>query len=582
MRAQICLALIVLAATSCQAPEDPPVPVDNRTPIIAEVPPPAISGGTMTVLSDDRVLVADADRDRVHILSISPANYDADILFEQGAEPGRSVEGSGGLVHVVLRGAGEVASIDSNTGDIVDRRQVCTDPRGLAFDEASERLFVACSDGNLVRMPEHAELGEIERHFIEPDLRDIVIDGDTLLISRLRAAEILEVSKLSSSVTGRRKPQADVSAEATVAWRMIAVGDGVAMLHQFSSNEEVRISEPEDDGRGEQGGSDDGGAPYGGGFCEPGIVSPGVSIWGEDSTSTTQLSAPTPAVDLAIASTGEIAIAVAGAPDGEADIHFASDDDICFEGFGSVSTPGQPVAVAYLPDGRLLVYSREPSELYVYDTDRHHELTIKLSHTSRFDTGHDLYHRATTARVACASCHPEGTDDGHVWQFEKIGARRTQSPEVGLEGSAPFHWDGDMTDFQTLSNEVYTHRMGGKMQSDERAAAFERWLFAAKRAPAGTEVDATLRADGEAAFLANNCASCHSGSRMTNDQTVVVRDKSLQVPSLHRVALRPPYMHDGRSPDLRAAVLDMLEATRPKDSYSGYDVDAIVEYLRTQ
>jgi cytochrome c peroxidase len=169
-----------------------------------------------------------------------------------------------------------------------------------------------------------------------------------------------------------------------------------------------------------------------------------------------------------------------------------------------------------------------------------------------------------------------------VWQFESIGLRRTQSPEVGLEGSAPFHWDGDMDDFQTLSNEVYTHRMGGAMQSDERAAAFERWLFAAVRPAAGTEVDEPLRAQGEALFVDYGCASCHSGSRMSNEQTVEFRGKPLQVPSLRRVALRPPYMHDGRATDLRAAVLDMLEATAPQLSYSGQDVDAIVTYLRTQ
>src|SRR5262249_31752718 len=154
-----------------------------------------------------------------------------------------------------------------------------------------------------------------------------------------------------------------------------------------------------------------------------------------------------------------------------------------------LSTPGQPVSVAYLPDGRLLVQSREPSQLNVYSPELEHEQTIELSNETRFDTGHDLFHRITDAKIACASCHPEGTDDGHVWLFESIGSRRTQSPEVGLEGSAPFHWNGDMTDFETLSNEVYTHRMGGQAQSDERTAAFERWLFAAVRPPSGTEVD---------------------------------------------------------------------------------------------
>lgn len=562
--------------------------VDNRTPVIADVPPPAISGGTMLVLSDSRVVIADADRDRVHVVSISPARYEADVLFEAGAEPGRSVEGSNGLVHVVLRGAGDVASIDSFSGDILDRRHLCTDPRGIAFDEASARLFVACADGTLVAMPEDANAGEVERRFIDPDLRDIVIDDGTLLISRLRSAEVLEVSMAGLVEIGRRSPQASSSAQPTVAWRMIGLEPGrVAMLHQLSSTDPVRLSMPEDedkDKHDDEGG--DSGSPYGGGFCESPIVSPGISTWdGLDEASTTQLGGSGPAVDFAMGPDGQFAIAVAGAPDGEPDVRFDTSEDPCFGfegGFGAVSTPGQPVSVAYLPDGRLLVQSREPSALYVYDTELSHELTIELSGKSRFDTGHDLFHVATSAQIACASCHPEGTDDGHVWQFEQIGARRTQSPEVGLEGSAPFHWDGDMDDFQTLSNEVYTHRMGGAMQSDARSAAFQGWLFAAVRAPAGTEVDESLRAQGEALFVDHGCATCHSGSRMSNETTVEFRGKRLQVPSLRRVALRPPYMHDGRAEDLRTAVLDMLDATAPEFSYSGQDVDAIVTYLRTQ
>ncbi|KIG18792.1 surface antigen protein [Enhygromyxa salina] len=536
------------------------------------------------VLSDGRVLVADADRDRVHVVSISPARFDADVLFEQGVEPGRSVEGTEGLAHVVLRGAGDVASIDINSGDIVERRHLCTDPRGIAFDAGTEQLFVACADGTLVTMPEHSDAGELERRFIEPDLRDIVIDGNKLLVSRLRSAEILEVPMTGAFVTGRRAPQASGSALPNVAWRMLEVEPGrVAMVHQLSTTEEVRLTAP-DEGGGEDG---DSGAPYGGdGFCEPAIVSPAVSTWdGSSSPTATRMSAPTPAVDLAISPDGLIAIAAAGARDGEADVHFSNEGDNndggdCF-GFDAISTPGQPVALAYLPDGRLLVQSREPSALYVYSAEREHELTIELSGKTRFDTGHDLYHRITAASISCASCHPEATDDGHVWKFQDIGMRRTQSPEVGLEGSAPFHWDGDMDDFQTLSNEVYTHRMGGSKQSDARAAAFERWLFSTKRAPAGSEVDATMRADGEALFASYGCITCHAGSRLTNDQTVEFRGKRLQVPSLRRVALRPPFMHDGRTPDLRAAVLDMLDATRPGTDYSGSDVDAIVTYLRT-
>jgi hypothetical protein len=252
-------------------------------------------------------------------------------------------------------------------------------------------------------------------------------------------------------------------------------------------------------------------------------------------------------------------------------------------GPGRITAPGQPVAVAYTDDGRLIVQSREPGELYVYSTNLEHELTIRLSGTSRFDTGHDLFHRATEANIACASCHPSGADDGHVWNFEDLGPRRSQNLSVGLADSAPFHWDGDMEDIPTLANEVYSHRMGGPVQSDERAAAFQGWLFSVEAPDAGAMmVDATLAAQGEQVFEELGCDACHAGARLASNATVEIRGQALQVPSLRRVALRPPYMHDGRAKSLRAAIVDMIDATNPKAEVGSTQLDALEAYLSTR
>ena len=40
--------------------------------------------------------------------------------------------------------------------------------------------------------------------------------------------------------------------------------------------------------------------------------------------------------------------------------------------------------------------------------------------------------------LACASCHPEGHDDGQVWNFSALGPRRTQSLAGGIAGTEPF------------------------------------------------------------------------------------------------------------------------------------------------
>src|SRR5687768_5371914 len=98
-----------------------------------------------------------------------------------------------------------------------------------------------------------------------------------------------------------------------------------------------------------------------------------------------------------------------------------------------------------------------------------------------FDTGHEIFHRVTESNLSCVSCHPDGTDDGHVWQFVGLGPRRTQSLDIGIEGTAPFHWDGDMDDLDVLMTEVLAHRMGGLRQSEARADSFTRWLFEQER-----------------------------------------------------------------------------------------------------
>ena len=66
---------------------------------------------------------------------------------------------------------------------------------------------------------------------------------------------------------------------------------------------------------------------------------------------------------------------------------------------------------------------------------------------SRADTGHLIFHANAGGGLACASCHPEGGEDGRVWNFVCAGARRTQSIRGGISETAPFHWDGSEHDF---------------------------------------------------------------------------------------------------------------------------------------
>jgi hypothetical protein len=219
------------------------------------------------------------------------------------------------------------------------------------------------------------------------------------------------------------------------------------------------------------------------------------------------------------------------------------------------------VAVAWNPTrAELVVQTRDPASIVIISdpvgesvgaTARTLPLTPNLQHT-----GYELFNRDSGGGLACASCHPEGSEDGHVWHFTGLGARRTQALNIGLEGTAPFHWDGTLPNLGSIMSEVFVGRMGGVHQSPERLDALQGWVFSVPE-PAPLVVHDAAAADrGQALFESADvgCATCHSGEKLTDNRSYVVGtngDVPLQVPSLVGVAQRLPLMHDGCAQTLR-------------------------------
>jgi mono/diheme cytochrome c family protein len=260
-------------------------------------------------------------------------------------------------------------------------------------------------------------------------------------------------------------------------------------------------------------------------------------------------------------------------------------------GMRLLPTSDEPVAVAYTPKGELVVQIREPAALEIHDPATG-DITarIPLGGGSRLDTAHQLFHSNPDARsstnIACASCHPEGRDDGHVWQFVGQGARRTMSLASFSTTTAPFHWSGDLSDVSALMDDVFVGRMGGQPQSTARKEAISAWLDRMPSAPRSSFVDTTAAARGKQLFEdpTVGCATCHSGPKLTNNVTVAVGTGSaLQVPSLLGLGARAPYMHDGCAPTLRDRFLSEScgggEAHGHTAQLSSAQIDDLVAYL---
>jgi mono/diheme cytochrome c family protein len=526
--------------------------------ITSSVTPPPISGGTLLVrASGEEVVVSDPDHDQLLVVDVAEVAITSTVPLEAGDEPGRLIEDADGRVHAVLRGGAAVATLDVENGSVIERRPVCAYPRGIAYDAALDSLHVACADGYLVTLP--AAGGEPTRVVeLERDLRDVVVENGRIWVSLFRSAEVLRLDGDGAVVERLRAGDAETfegTFAPSVGWRLIAAPQGVApeggvlMIHQRAKNGEIVI---------EPGG-------YAAGGCG-GIVAAGATLFapGEAPQSTPTFAAPL-GVDVAVTPLNDAVVVASaaaiqhgqlftGLPTvGRIGLETLRAEPSVEEGcgftesaLGSLTSSGQAVAVAYAGD-KLVVQTRDPWLVIVGDRG------VAIPGDSRLDTGHLLFHASTAAGLACASCHPEGREDGQTWNFQTIGPRRTQSIGGVLAATEPFHWGGDEADFTALVQDVMTGRMAGPELQDAHVAALKGYIDAIPPWATPAPADSEAVARGKALFERQDvgCATCHAGPNFTNNESVDVgTGATLQVPSLLGLAFRAPFLHDGCAPTI--------------------------------
>jgi mono/diheme cytochrome c family protein len=536
-----------------------PAPTFGATTTLSNSPP-ALSGGTLLIAQDGQTAVAsDPDRDAIYMVDLSSRAVQT-LSLTPGDEPGRAVEDAAGKVHVALRGGGAIVDVDPIAGTLLGRRAVCPAPRGIAYDAATDHLLVACVGGELVTLAASGgpTLSTVQ---VDKDLRDVFIVKGQLYVSRFRSAELLQLGANGS--INRLSPSPSNAADggtmdATVAWRTVGLRSSIAMVHQLSRRAPVPTVVPYYTTDGPSG-------------CNTSIVESTVSFFDASSSMPPD---PFPVLDSAVLpvdlafSQDESTFAVVSAGNGHTpDLPTIYKFDRASYQAQAVQAPaagtpcvtppnapapqkiaslpvGQPIAVAFDGQNNLIVQSREPAALYTYGST---SAPIVLSSATREDTGHAIFHSNSGGYIACASCHAEGGEDGHVWTLD-VGARRTQSLRGTLNGTAPYHWDGELADIPALAHEIFTVRMSGPELASDQSQALQTWLFA-RPAPAVTPpTDSASIARGQTLFADPTvaCSSCHSGSKFTNNTTVDVgTGAAFQVPSLIGVAWRAPYLHSG-------------------------------------
>ena len=223
--------------------------------------------------------------------------------------------------------------------------------------------------------------------------------------------------------------------------------------------------------------------------------------------------------------------------------------------------------------------TRQPAKLQLINPSNGEVLdAVSMPGSGRRHWGHALFHRAAspTSQISCASCHPEGRDDGRVWVFNGIGMRRTQTMSGGVLDTMPLHWDGDMTSLHDLMGEVFVNRMGGETQPADRIESLGAWMNQVREVPSSNALDIDQVQRGKTLFdnQTVGCANCHAGPALTNNANADVgTGKAFQVPSLVGVAHRAPFMHDGCA--------QSLEERFTNKACGGGDAHGVTSHLST-
>jgi mono/diheme cytochrome c family protein len=210
--------------------------------------------------------------------------------------------------------------------------------------------------------------------------------------------------------------------------------------------------------------------------------------------------------------------------------------------------------------------------------------------------GRELFHtsdlRISADGRACASCHPDGRDDGLVWATPD-GPRNPPMLAGRLEHAAPYGWLGSTP---TVAGHLKKTlgRLGGKGLPDGDRDALAAYLRAMKPPPRETTDGPELalkRQDGKRIFDSEDagCTSCHGDDGASPDglthnvRSWAHRDLrgDFDTPSLRFVGGTAPYFHDGRHATLRALLEHTQGAMGQKTRLSGNELDALEAYVRS-
>ena len=259
---------------------------------------------------------------------------------------------------------------------------------------------------------------------------------------------------------------------------------------------------------------------------------------------------------------------------------YRGDSDLEHAERARIELPSGPVALAVDGDDAVVwsQFARAVSVVSLTNqTKRSFAIAPDTARDVAFIEGRKTFHAplAFDGR-ACASCHPDGGDDGLVWATPH---GPLQPPTLaGRLDAAPFGWLGGAPTLEAHIGETMKRLMAKPMHKDtmDPLVAYLRAMKPRSRRPL-----AALEKRGRELFVSTEvgCASCHEHGGADGVRHDVGTGGTFDTPSLASLATSGPYMHDGRFATLREAIaLDTMGSTK---HLSDDDLTALVAYLKT-
>ncbi len=245
---------------------------------------------------------------------------------------------------------------------------------------------------------------------------------------------------------------------------------------------------------------------------------------------------------------------------------------------------------------------------------------------------YDATDKITSGGVACAGCHPEGRDDGHVWHEVKVETRQSgtgvnflgdadqapvehtarigfprQTPMLAgrVGASGPYGWHAESRDLVARIEAGFRlHRWGDVYLEYGEGELLGRAQYLAPflrhgLVPPPRDVHATTpeEARGKEIFASGQarCTRCHVPETEYTDRMAYPLSprppplagfedeprEEFKTPSLAFVGGTAPYFHDGRAPTLEALLDQNQDRMGHTSHLSPDDRTALIAFLRT-